>query len=184
MANKVKFGLSNVYYAKMTETTQGETYGTPVAMAGAVNLSLSAEGSNEPYYADNKPFYQAISNNGYSGDLELAVVPDSFRADILGEIAATEGGLVEKSNVATTYFALLFEFSGDATNRRHVMYKCSATRPDVASQTTEDAKTPVSETLAITAIPNSKNEVKWFVDSTSTVYTSWFTSVQTPTYTS
>ena len=41
MANKVKYGLSNCYYAVLDETTG--TYGTPVAMPGAVNLSLDQE---------------------------------------------------------------------------------------------------------------------------------------------
>jgi len=181
MANKVKFGLCNVYYSKMTETTQGETYATPVAMPGAVNLSLAAEGSSEPKYADNQEYYTAITNNGYSGTLELALIPDSFKSDILGDVVATQGGLVEKSNVATTYFALLFEFNGDDKARRHVMYKCSATRPDVASATVEASKTPVTETLNIKAIPNKNEIVKWFVDQGSSVYTSWFSSVQTPT---
>lgn len=181
MANKVKFGLSNVYYAKMTETTQGETYATPVAMPGAVNLSLAAEGSSDPKFADNVEYYTAITNNGYSGTLELALIPDSFRSDILGDVAATEGGLVEKSDAGTTYFALLFEFSGDANARRHVMYKCSATRPDVASQTVESSKTPVTETLNIKAIPNKDHTVKWWNDEGQSAYTSWFTAVQKPT---
>lgn len=184
MANKIKFGLKNVYYAKMTETTQGETYASPVAMPGAVNLSLSAEGGIEPFYADNDVYYQAVTNSGYTGDLELALVPDSFRTDILGERTDTNGLHVESKEVETTYFALLFEFNGDNAARRHVMYKCSAKRPEVASNTTQDTKTPVTEKINITAIPNKAGYVKAFVDTSSSKYTSWFTTVASPAFTS
>ena len=39
--NKVKFGLKNVYVASVTQSENGYVYGTPKAIPGAVNLSLS-----------------------------------------------------------------------------------------------------------------------------------------------
>ena len=52
--NKVKFGLSNVYYAVKTTSPEGEvSYATPVRIPGAVNLSLDQEGEITPFYADN-----------------------------------------------------------------------------------------------------------------------------------
>ena len=85
--NKVKFGLKNCHYAKATldPDTNAVTFGTPVAIPGAVNLSLDPEGDTEPFYADDMVYYTTVANNGYSGDLEIALIPESFRKDILKE---------------------------------------------------------------------------------------------------
>ena len=88
MANKVKYGLCNVHYAKITKydtETQKYTYDTPKPLPGAVSLSLDAEGSSDPFYADNIVYFQTVTNAGYSGDFELAMIPNDFRVDILGE---------------------------------------------------------------------------------------------------
>lgn len=183
MANKIKYGLKSVYYAKITAGTTGDTYGTPVALPGAISLSLAAQGGTADTYADNEIYYTSISNTGYSGDLELALVPDAFKSDILGEVAPTEGGLVEKDKVATNYFALMFQFEGDAESKRHCMFKCSATRPEVASNTAQESITPVTEKVTIKAVPNSNGIVKWTVGTASSAYTNWFTAVQVPTLT-
>ena len=70
MANKIRYGLSNVYYAVATlGTNNSATYATPVALPGAVSLSLDAEGETSNFYADNIAYYVTNSNNGYSGSL-------------------------------------------------------------------------------------------------------------------
>ena len=93
--NKVKFGLKNCHYAKATldPDTNAVTFGTPVAIPGAVNLSLDPEGDTEPFYADDMVYYTTVANNGYSGDLEIALIPESFRKDILKETEDANGVL-------------------------------------------------------------------------------------------
>ena len=185
--NKVKFGIKNVHYAVATIADDGSaTYGTPVAMPGAVSLSLEPQGENTPFYADNIVYYMATANNGYSGDLELAQIPDSFKKDVLGFKEAGNGILYEDANAEAVHFALMFEFSGDKHARRHVMYNCTATRPTVGSTTNTDTKEPQTESTTITAtsiyVPAIDTDVtKASCNAGDSTYATWNEAVVQPT---
>ena len=120
--NKVKYGLKNVYYAVATidASTHAATYSTPVAFPGAVSLSLDPEGELTPFRADNVDYWVGNSNNGYSGDLEMALITDSFRKDVLGYTDDDNGVLVENKDVEAVHFALMFQFEGDQKATKHV----------------------------------------------------------------
>ena len=97
-ANKVKFNLKNTHYALLTIGEDGTpTFGTPVPMSGSVSISLDANGEPENFYADGGVYYVINNNCGYDGDLELALIPESFRTDVLKET------LDSKGTNATTY---------------------------------------------------------------------------------
>lgn len=184
MANKVRFGLEQVYYAVATEGTGGTlTYATPVALKGAVSLTLDAEGDTNPFYADNILYFQSTANNGYSGTLELALIPDDFLTDVLGQEADTNNVLVEKSGTPVVEFALLFQFEGDQNKTRHCMYRCTASRAAVSGSTTEASITPQTETLNITAMPRINDKVvkSKVTDTQTTQYNNWYTQVYEPT---
>lgn len=181
MANKIKYGLRSVYYAKATPTTTGSlTYATPVAIPGAVNLSLSAEGETNPFYADDVIYFQTDANNGYSGTLEVALIPESFATDILGE-TLQNGVYVEHSNVTPAEFALLFEFQGDQSATRHALFRCIASRPDVSGATKEASIEPQTETLNLTVMPRIDDFVvkAKCPYTTTSPYTNWFEAVPT-----
>jgi phi13 family phage major tail protein len=176
--NTVKYGLENVHYAGLDydSETKTYTYATPKSIPGAVSLSLSAQGSVGPFYADNIEYFMTETNNGYSGNAEFARIPKSFREDILLEV----NGL-EKADVQTKEFALLFEFAGDATKTRHVLYRCKTTRPDVASETTTNSKTPKTETLNITASQRKNDKyVKGYVEEDGALYETFYDKVYEP----
>lgn len=117
--NKVKFNICNVHYALQTIGDNGDvSFGTPVPMPGAVSLSLDANGEPSNFYADGYAYYTISNNMGYEGDLELAMIPESFRTDVLKETLDTNKVLVENANVETANFALLFEFDGDDTTEK------------------------------------------------------------------
>lgn len=150
--NKIKYGIKNVYYAVATIAADNSaTYGTPVALPGAVSLSLDPQGDTTPFYADNIVYYTSVANNGYEGDLELAKLPDSFLKDILGYAEDVNDVLYEDANAPVVHFALMFQFEGDAHARRHVLYNCVAARPTVSGSTKEESIEPQTETVTITA---------------------------------
>jgi phi13 family phage major tail protein len=184
MGNKVKYNLKNVHAAKLTETvTDGVKsfyYGTPKAIPGAVSIALDAEGETSPFYADGIVYFRSVTNNGYSGDLEMALVPEWFRTEILQEELDSNGVLVEKNtNAESVKFALLFEFDGDVNAIRHVLYNCSSSRPSIESETKEDTIEPGTEKLSITADPRADGLVKARTgDGTDqTTYDNWYQSV-------
>lgn len=186
--NKVKYGLKNVHAAKLTETVvEGNTtytYDTPKRIPGAVNMSLDAESESTPFYADNIVYFRSTTNNGYSGDLEIALVPEWFREEILLEAKDTNGVFIEKSSTGEpVHFALLFEFDGDEKAIRHVLYNCSVSnRPSVSSQTKETSIDPVTETLSLSADPRGDGLVKARSGSETTAetYQAWYNAVYTP----
>lgn len=188
MANKIKYGIKNVYYAVATlAANNSATYGKPVALPGAVSLTLDPEGENNIFYADNIAYYTTYANNGYSGSLELALIPDAFRKDILGETEDTKNVLVEEQGAPSVHFALMFQFEGDEKATRHVMYNCVASRPTTNGSTKEASIEPQTETVDITAtsVYNAtldKDIVKARTGDTTdeTTYTGWFTEVYIP----
>src|SRR5690554_529623 len=132
MTNKVKYGLENVHYAVVTESPGGVvSYGTPKHIPGAVNLTLSAAGESVQFHADNIVYYEENTNNGYEGSLEMALIPDEFRGDVLGDEIDANGALIENVNAKPKKFALMFEFDGDSNKVRHVLYSVLPTRPNV-----------------------------------------------------
>ena len=181
--NKVKFNICNVHYALQTIGDNGDvSFDTPVPMPGAVSLSLDANGEPSNFYADGYAYYTISNNMGYEGDLELAMIPESFRTDVLKETLDTNKVLVENANVETANFALLFEFDGDVKKIRHVLHNCAASRPSIESQTNEDEIEVQTETLSVKATPLASGYVKAKTgdDTTEKTYADWYKAVYLP----
>ena len=151
--NKVKYGLRNVHCALVTESGETVEYGSPKAIPGAVNLTLDASGEEVAFYADDQIYFEENTNNGYEGSLEIALIPDWFRKEILGDEEDANGALIENRDAKVKKMALLFEFDGDAKKTRHVMYSVLPTRPSVTGATRTATKEPQTETINIAARP-------------------------------
>lgn len=176
--NKVKFNIKNVHYALKNDTG----YGIPKPIPGAVSISLEAQGELSPFHADGIKYFVSSSNNGYEGDLEMALIPDEFRVDVFGEEKDDNSVLLENVNTESVEFALGFDIDGDAKTTRFWFYNCTATRPSTESKTNEDAKEPTTDKLTVSCAPLSdgKVRVKTTEDTPDETYTKWYDEVYMP----
>ncbi len=179
MANKVKFNIKNVHYAPKTD----DGYDKPIALPGAVSISLEAQGELSPFYADGIKYYVASSNSGYEGDLEVALVTDEFREKILKEVMDANKVMFENAYSNPVAFALGFDIDGDDKTTRFWFYNCSATRPGTSSSTTGESKEPTTDTITISCASNDKGIVrgKTTADTSKEVFDSWYNEVYTKT---
>ena len=189
MANKIFYGISNVYYAVVTETlnTAGqwtESYGTPKALKGAVGITLPASNEYIQFAADNDAnyFMQKVFTGYSGGTLELRELDDTFRKDVFGNAADTNSVLKEKITDSPKYIALLFQIEGDASNTRYCLYRVSVGLPDTTSQTKTTTIPEVTLSLPLTAGGRlSDGLVKTKVDAAiTTQYNAWFSAVYEP----
>ena len=180
--NKVRYGLSNVHVGTVTVEEGTPTFGVPKAYPGAVNMTLTAEGESSTFYADNIAYYVTNSNNGYTGDLEMAYLYDWFETQFLGSKESQEGMIVETSDNPTQMAYLMFQFEGDVNATKYIIYNITFGRPDLEGNTKEDTTEPNTTTIPFTSVPlvtEFGNVVKSKVPSTASNYATFFTTAPT-----
>jgi len=180
--NKVAFGLSNAHYAVITEEDGVVTYGTPVRFPGMVSLTLEPKGEQSDFFADNLVYYTTNANMGYDGTLEVALLTEEFRKDVLGETVGADGVFVEGANANPKKIALMFEFDGDQKATRHVLPYVSVSRPGHSAATKTESVEPGTGELTFVASPRPGDYViKLSTGSTTTdeIYNAWYTEVYT-----
>lgn len=182
MSNKVNYGLKNVHYAPITGVAGGKvTYGTPVPLPGAVELSLEPRGEITKFYADDMLYYSSSNNQGYDGTFTVANIPEQFAIDCLGEEKdAQDKVMTEKTTLKGKAFALMFEFDGDVKATRHVLYNCTASRPTVSSATKTETTEPQPKELTFVASPRETDyavQTKTLSDTPQTIYDNWYKKV-------
>lgn len=190
----IKYGISMLHYAPITAVSDVgvPTYATPVPFPGAISTSLAAQGERRYLSADNVVYFDSWSNGGYEGDVNVAMIPQHFRLACLNEKedAADDSPTVyETSELITQHFALLFQFETDKGPVRVVLYNCTASRPQIATQSV-DGETGMdpsqsTETFSLSAKPRRDNKLircKTKVEAQNTeVFNNWFQSVYVPT---
>lgn len=187
--NKVTFGLEKVHIAFFDDQAPEQpAWKTPVPIRGAVRWTPTAVGETSTFYADNGPYFTVTSNNGYTGELELANIPDEILAEMLGWEVDSNGMIVEVADALPKKFALLGQVQGDKRNRRFVYYDCQASRP-AKERTTKGESIEISGiVLNLTVSPieiNGKTIVKGDIelnDSNQAVYDAFFNEVYVPVF--
>lgn len=179
--NKVTYGLENAHYAKLTFGLGGApTFATPVPLAGSVEFKMDPETNSVEFAADNdSQYFTEDENNGYSGTLTIANMPLSFRKDILGEVInEKDGTITELADAKFSPFALLFQFDGDKTKTRHLIYYCNGSRATISSKTGKDISGVELPFKAKQLTVGDKKLIKTQTTSEeSTKYANWFKSV-------
>lgn len=184
--NKVKFGLEKVHVAFYDEELK--TFEDPKPIKGAVNLALTGEGEPFTFYADNIAYYVVNSNNGYSGDLEMALIPDWFSVEALGWEIDDNGMVVEVADGKQKPFALLYEVKGDQKNKRYVYYNCMSSKPTEEHSTETETREVNTQTLTINITAkeiDNKNVIKGAMEldlANATAFNAFFDAVQEPTF--
>jgi len=176
--NKIKYGLKNTHYAVMNEVNGVISYGTPKHIPGAVNLVQNASGDPVIFHADDVEYFEENTNNGYEGTLEMALIPDEFRVEVLGDEIDSNGALIENANAKTKKIALMYEFDGDKNKTRHVNYNVNVSRPNLEGATKTNTKEPKTETMKITVRPAlDTGDVKAKLSQDKAGYDSFFSAV-------
>lgn len=151
MANKVEFGISNLYIGTYTVGTGGAiTMGTPYHQAGAVSFSPEENSEANVFYADNIAYYSSYSGGTFEGDLEVAKFDDTFKTTFLGYITKADGGVALVKNATKPQVYIAFQVEGDAESRRVIYYNCSLGGITREYSTEEESIEPVTETIAVT----------------------------------
>ena len=187
--NKVRFGLSNVHYAILTEGSSN-AWATPVAVPGAVSLTVDANVASSDFYADNVAYFRTFANNGYTCTLEMAKITEKMLDEVFGMAADATGVIREKTGVEPKPFALLFQVEGDQADENYLFYRCvPSSKPNEGSQTTgENGAEPQTQSFDFSALPlvtgaaNQKGLIKAKTGSSAStsVISGWYGAVNVP----
>ena len=158
------------------------TFSAPKSYPGAVNMTLDAEGEQSIFYADNIAYYVTNSNNGYTGELEMAYLYDWFETEYLGNKESQEGMIVETSDVPTQMAYIMFQFEGDVNATKYIIYNATFSRPSLEGSTQEDTTEPNTTTIPFTSVPlvtEFGKIVRAKVPSTASNYATFFKTAPT-----
>ena len=148
--NKVEFGISNLYIGTFTDTNGTVTLGTPYHQKGAVSLSIEPDGDSNDFYADNVKYWSGFSDNGFTGEIEVAKFDREAKSQFFGYMETTGGGFGAVKGATRPNVYIMFQTEGDAQSRRVILYNVSLGQINREFATIEDSKEPATETCDIT----------------------------------
>ena len=188
-------GLDKLYYAKITESENGEeTYSTPVQLAKAMSADLSVELAEAPLYADDGA--SEVVKEFKSGTLSLGI--DDIGADTA---SALTGATIDKNHVLVSASEdggepVAIGFRAKKANGKYRyfwLYRVIFGIPATNLATKGDSITFSTPTIEGTVLRRNKADGKgkhpWKVevtegeDATATVVTNWYNEVYEPEYT-
>lgn len=184
MANKVEFGISNLYVGTYTVSGSTVTLGTPYHQAGAVSFSPEESSEKNTFYADNTEYYTSYTGGTFEGDLTVAKFDDDFKTTFLGYIEKSDGGIGIVKNAEKPSVYIMFQVEGDDQSRRVIMYNCTMGGISREYATIEETKEPTTESVSVTVTGDNTtglSMVSYNYDDTG--YSTLFTNPPTPSLT-
>lgn len=135
----VKIGMKDLYYAKLTkDDNTGVTYEAPVLISGAISAKISPKSDTQTLYADDGAFETATQLSEISVELEIADLPLTVQAELLGH-TVSNGVLEAKSTDQAPYVAIGWRsLKSNGKYRYYWLLKGKFEIPDDESQTKED----------------------------------------------
>lgn len=77
-------GVSRLYFAPITETNEGTTYGTPVQIVGVKAISRDIASDSEQVWADNKLQDETFAGTTVTRSFETMRIDPAIEAQLLG----------------------------------------------------------------------------------------------------
>lgn len=189
-------GLDKLYYAPITEGTNGEeTYGTPVQLAKAISADLSIELAEATLYADDGA--SEIVKEFKSGTLSLGVddIGAATAAALTGVTIDNNKVIVSTSEDATPYVAIGFRAKKSNGKYKYFwLYRVKFGFPATNLATKGDSITFSTPTIEGTVMRRNKADTQgshpWKAEVTegdtgvaASTISGWYSAVYEPSYT-
>jgi phi13 family phage major tail protein len=175
-------GFKNIHVAPLN----GNTFSTPVPIAGAKQIEAELAYESVQFYADNAIDYSDYIFNGGEGTLTVSGLTMAEYNTLFGATVQDGGVLVKSSDIAPEV-AVLFERNKLGTNGKvlYALYACKFAPPTIGAQTMEGSVEEETLELKFTVRELADGEVFYMVDSTEaeanpTAVSAWYTTVQKP----
>ena len=183
MANKVEFGISNLHIGTYTVGPTGTvTLGTPYAQKGAVSLSIEPQEESSEFFADNTKFWDEFTDQGFTGDLNVAKFDDEFKKKFLGYVELADGGLAKVKTAKRPNVYITFQAEGDVESRRVILYNATLGGIKREYKTIEGQKEPDTESIAVSVTGDNETGItKVGYTPEKTGYATLFTNPPVPT---
>ena len=188
-------GMDMLYYAKITEGTNGdEVYAVPIILAKAIKADLAIELAEAVLYADDGAAY--VIKDFKSGKLSLGVDDIGVTAaqDLTGAVVDSNGVLISSGESEGTPVAIGFRaLKPDGRYRYFWLYRVKFGFPSTNLQTKGDSitfQTPTIEGIVTRRNkPDGQNKHPWKAEVTeggtgvsASVITDWYAQVYEPDF--
>lgn len=181
--NKVEFGTSNFHIGLYTVNESGEAkLEKPIHVPGMRALTLDAESEETKTFADDVIYYSDFNDNGFKGDLSMALFSDEFKLKFLNFKEMTDGGIAQIKGMPSKSVYFIFEGKGDMQKRRHIFFNATLGAIKREHKTIEGSKEIEEESIPITvAGDNASDIIKISYSETDSGYATLFTNPKIPT---